>query len=89
MYYTVYKITNLINNKEYIGAHKTSDLEDEYMGSGKHLKHAQEKYGIENFNKKYLHIGNCSELMFFIEEELVNKDFIILKDNYNLKLGTR
>ncbi len=41
MYYTVYKITNQINGKIYIGSHKTNDLNDRYMGSGKYLIRAQ------------------------------------------------
>lgn len=43
MFYTVYKITNQIDGKIYIGSHKTLDLNDSYMGSGKYLRHAQEK----------------------------------------------
>jgi hypothetical protein len=30
MFYTVYKITNKINNKFYIGMHKTTNLDDGY-----------------------------------------------------------
>ena len=48
MHYTIYKITNKINNKFYIGMHQTKKLDDGYMGSGKRLKLAIKKYILYN-----------------------------------------
>ena len=80
MFYTVYKITNKVNGKYYIGMHKTSNLNDGYMGSGKRLSLAIKKYGIENFLKEILFIFDNEEDMRNKEKELVTLN----EETYNL-----
>ena len=50
----IYKITNLINGKIYIGQHSVSNIKYYYFGSGLILKQAIKKHGIENFEKKII-----------------------------------
>jgi len=94
-YYTVYKITNLFNNKYYIGAHATNDLNDGYLGSGKNIRQAIKKYGKEHFKKDLLYVYSvseysaeqASELMFIKESELVTNETLNDPQCYNAMLG--
>lgn len=52
-FYYIYLITNLLNNKQYVGS-KMCDCEKSnkiYMGSSKYLNKDIELFGLENFHK--------------------------------------
>lgn len=85
----IYKITNLINNKWYIGSHISeytsinSAVNDKYWGGGVALNHAYKKYGKSNFKKEIL----CfSEFCRSTEEDILTKiNASGNKMSYNLK----
>jgi hypothetical protein len=86
----VYKTTNLLNNKIYIGIHfQTIDHSkfDGYLGSGDLLKKAIQKYGKENFVRETLYSYLSREEASKIELELVDKNFVARDDTYNLAEG--
>ena len=87
MYYLIYKTTNVVNGKIYIGCHKTENVNDNYVGSGVILKKAIKKYGIDNFIKENIYTFDNEKDMFLKEEEIVDKNFIKRKDVYNIKTG--
>ena len=64
MQYYLYKITNLLNDRIYIGVHKTDNLNDGYMGSGKVISQAIKKHGLENFRKDILEFFDNEESMY-------------------------
>lgn len=61
----IYKIVNKINNKLYIG--KDESNSSRYMGSGKLIKRAIIKYGLDNFTKEV--IEECSDSETLQERE--------------------
>ena len=87
MKYLMYKVTNRLDGKFYVGCHKTKNVNDGYMGSGKYLKNAQNKHGIDNFEKDILAVFDNSEAMFEMESMIVNEDFIKDEATYNIKKG--
>jgi hypothetical protein len=84
MEYIIYKTTNLVNGKFYIGRHKTKNIEDGYLGSGKVFRSALKKYGEENFSREILHRCKSEN-----EMHLAEKIFVVLDPevSYNVARG--
>lgn len=61
MYGYIYKITNLITDKIYIGQHIGEEFDKKYFGSGKLLKDAIKKYSKKNFKKEILEFCQTEE----------------------------
>lgn len=78
----IYKTTNLINGKIYIGKHLATKFSLSYKGSGTILKQAFKKYGKENFKCELIAEANT-------EEELNNLEayWIETLDSRNSKIG--
>lgn len=87
MYY-IYRITNKVNGKTYIGQHKYKKLDDNYMGSGVLITRAKNKYGIENFEKEILY--SCiqyKETADDVERFAITKERALGKAEYNIANG--
>lgn len=86
-YNYLYKITNNITGKIYIGVHATDNLDDGYMGSGRLIVHAIEKHGIENFTKTILQTFDSIDEMYKAESVVVNEEFVKDRNTYNMRPG--
>lgn len=75
----IYEIKNKINGKSYIGQHSSDELHS-YWGSGKLIKKAIEKYGIENFERIILE--RCST-----KDELNEREKYWIKEKNSLING--
>lgn len=86
-YRYLYKITNIITNQYYYGIHKTSNLDDGYMGSGKRLKIAQKELGLENFKKEYIEFFKDDQSLMEAEKQMVTEDVLNDPLCYNIIKG--
>lgn len=102
MNYIVYKTTNKVNGKIYVGVHYTNPaIDDGYRGCGvskydqkkevKGFPQAIKKYGYENFIRETIEVFPDSEegklAAYKLEEEIVNEDFVKSNMTYNLTKG--
>ena len=87
MYGYIYLTTNTVNNKKYIGQH-LGEFTTEYLGSGKILKQAIDKYGKENFTVILLDIANSKEELDNLEKKYIEEYNALYEDNfYNIHEG--
>lgn len=102
MKYIVYLTTNKVNNKIYIGVHKTENPEvfDGYLGCGAyvnkpssynkgktHLHNALLKYGCSAFYRTTLKVFDNLEDALDLEAWLVTESFVKRPDTYNMVVG--
>lgn len=86
--YIVYKTANVINGNYYIGVHRTDDESNsDYLGSGKVLAQAIEKYGRENFIRETLYSFESADDAFRKESEILTEELLASDECYNLKRG--
>lgn len=69
----VYKLTNKLDGKIYIGKRQKTFFDIHYWGSGKYVRHAIKKYGIQSFTREILCWCStreelCVKERFYIEQ---------------------
>ncbi len=88
MKHYIYKTTNLITKKYYIGKHSSQNIEnDNYLGSGLLLNRAIKRYGRENFIRQILYQFESQNQAFDKEAELITEQMITSNDCYNSCVG--
>ncbi len=86
-FHFIYKTTNLLSGKYYIGMHSTNNIEDGYLGSGTRLRYSIKKHGKENHEREIIEFLNSRSELKKRENEIVNLNEISKKYCMNLKVG--
>jgi len=81
----LYKTTNLINGKYYIGVHGLTN--SCYKGSGTALLQAIKKYGTKKFKREVLERFETADEAFSREAEIVTEELVKDQQCYNMKVG--
>lgn len=99
--YIVYCTTCTVNNKIYIGVHKTNpEIFDGYIGNNvycnrpstynnpkERFHYAVKKYGPKNFKRATIAVFDNEQDAYNLEEIIVNEQFLSRADVYNVALG--
>jgi hypothetical protein len=86
--FIIYKTTNLLDGKFYIGKTTTDRVNDKYyLGSGVHLTRAIKQYGKKNFVRETLFQFDTESKAYDKEKELITADLLESTECYNIKPG--
>ena len=83
-FFYVYKTTNLITGKQYVGDHSAIKQKDTYLGSGFLLIKAVKNYGYKNFKKEILEYFNTKEEAFDAQEKYIIQFNTLKPKGYNI-----
>lgn len=83
----IYKTTNILSGKYYIGMHSTDNLDDGYMGSGKRLRYSINKYGKENHKVEIIDFFESRKKLIEKEKEIITLNEIAKEECMNLAVG--
>ena len=88
--WSLYKITNRVNQRFYIGVHKEDNYPktDNYMGRSVIVDQAIKKYGLENLHREILVYG-CGKYCYDLERKIVDENFVNHADTYNICGGEK
>lgn len=83
----IYKTTNQVTNRYYIGMHSTDDMNDGYLGSGRVLSRSILKYGEANHIREILEYANNRCDLRDREKIIVNSETLTDSLCMNLAVG--
>jgi len=86
-YHFIYKTTNKLSGRYYIGMHSTNNLDDGYMGSGNRLRLAIRKHGKENFIREILEYCNTRDELRIQEAKVITLEEVAKEECMNLAVG--
>ena len=88
MRWIVYETRCLISGKIYVGVHRQgAEGFDGYFGSGRALKRAIKKHGVDAFERRTLFEFATDAEAYAREAEIVTEEFCKRRDTYNMKTG--
>ena len=88
-YHYIYKTTNMLDGRYYIGAHSTNVINDSYFGSSKELLNDIKKHGKENFKKEILQFVDSEHEKWIAESAHVTLAVAHDINSYNKAPGGR
>lgn len=86
VYGFIYKVTNTINHKSYVGQHIGISFGN-YWGSGTLLNRAYEKYGKDKFKRRIIDYASSKKELDFLEKYYIQLFKTAIPSGYNIAEG--